>query len=384
MAAGSYLEPYKSWNSCLDDYEVISQCGSGTYGFVFKALHKKTRTIVAMKKVAKFPVEEGAPVEIKYLKRLFCSRNIVKLKDHFYTRDGELALIFEYMETDLWRLISGPSPNLPLLQTKCIMKQLFEGLYQCHSNGIMHRDIKPSNLLISSAGVLKLADFGLTTSFVTPPYLSNNVVSLYYRPPELLMGSHSYGPEIDIWSAGCILVELLTNNYLFAGANESEQLDMIFRVFGTPSEDIWPGVSQLPGWGLVEAVDPHPLRNLADLYDYLDPNALDLAMRLLSLDPKRRISSYDALQHPWFWTTPLPCHPSYLPNLWRSPTDPPRYGKDRNDLRRHYSLNMEKKEQSNNYNQYRTNKAGYKKPVLLYSEKIRRSQNRPRTCSIYG
>lgn len=181
--------------------------------------------------------------------------------------DGQLVLVFEYMETDLWRLISGPNANVPLLQIKCIMRQLFEGLYQCHTAGIMHRDVKrmiphqchcgsirlllwmsftltrihlhialslslssalhssitypppppltplpivclflnyhtASNLLINSDGVLKLADFGLTTSFVKPPYLSNNVVSLYYRPPELLMGSHSYGPEIDMWSAG--------------------------------------------------------------------------------------------------------------------------------------------------------------------------------------
>lgn len=185
------------------------------------------------------------------------------------------------METDLWRLISGPSPCLPLYHVKCIMKQLFEGLHQCHSAGIMHRDIKrkwliavslslwrvnilslASNLLINSNGVLKLADFGLTTSYVSPPHLSNNVVSLYYRPPELLMGCRAYGPEIDVWSAGCILVELLTNNYLFAGANETDQLDMIFKVFGTPSEHIWPGVTNLPGWGLAETLNCHPLRNL--------------------------------------------------------------------------------------------------------------------------
>jgi serine/threonine protein kinase len=299
----------------IDDYEIINQCGSGTYGFVFKAIHRQTRNIVALKKVSQFPVEDGnTPVEIKYLSQLCTSRNIIKLKDYFFTREGELALVFEYMETDLWRLISGPSACLPLFQVKCIMKQLFEGLHQCHSAGIMHRDIKPSNLLISSSGTLKLADFGLTTSYIAPPHLSNNVVSLYYRPPELLMGSRSYGPEIDVWSAGCILVELLTNNYLFAGANEAEQLDMIFKVFGTPSEEIWPGVTQLPGWGLVEsAAFQHPLRNLRDNFSFLDYNVLDLATRLLALDPKLRISSYEALQHPWFWTTPLPSHPTYVP-----------------------------------------------------------------------
>lgn len=331
----------------LGDYEILHQCGSGTYGSVFRAIHKVSRQLVALKKVTKYPVEEGFPVECKYLEQLCASKNVVNLMEYFYTADGQLVLVFEYMETDLWKLISGPNANVPLLQTKCIMRQLFEGLYQCHTAGIMHRDVKPSNLLINADGVLKLADFGLTTSFVKPPYLSNNVVSLYYRPPELLMGSHCYGPEIDMWSAGCILVELLTNNYLFAGANEADQLDMIFQVFGTPDEHIWPGVTQLPGWGLVESGKQHPMRDLHDNYRFLDSNVLDLASRLLQLDPKKRLSSYEALNHPWFYASPLPCPPSGLPALWKN-NPKIKKASTQASAQKHYQQQQQQQQQQNN------------------------------------
>lgn len=308
-----------------DDYEIVEQCGQGTYGFVFKAIHKQSKTIVALKKVTKFPTEDGAPVEIKYLSQLTTSRNVIRLRDHFFTKEAELVLVFEFMETDLWKLISVPGACLPLFHIKCVMKQLLEGLHQCHNIGVMHRDIKPSNLLINSSGILKLADFGLSTSFITPPYLSNNVVSLYYRPPELLMGSHSYGAEIDVWSAGCILVELFISDYLFAGSNDTEQLELIFKAFGTPTEEVWPGVTQLPGWGLAETGTQHPLRELKDNHANLEPHVMDLASKLLQMNPKKRISCQEALQHPWFSTTPLPSHPNNLPILWRQTTgEPPK------------------------------------------------------------
>jgi len=300
----------------MDDYEIVSKCGEGTYGCVFKALHKKTKQLVALKKIINVPKEDGLPVEIKYLTQLTSSKNVILIRDYFWNKDNNLCIIFEFMDYDLWRLMTGPNVTFDLLQIKCIVRQMLEGLYQCHSAGIMHRDVKPSNLLINTDGILKLADFGLTTSFLGSNYLSNNVVSLYYRSPELLMGSHSYGPEIDMWSVGCILIEMITNNYLFAGANEAEQLDLIFRIFGTPSEDIWPGVSQLAGWGSVEHKRRYPPQDLKHVLDFLSPEALDLVTRLLSMDPKKRISSFEALKHPWFWTTPLPCPPERLPRTW--------------------------------------------------------------------
>eukprot|EP01111_Echinosteliopsis_oligospora_P012653 TRINITY_DN4364_c0_g1_i1.p1 TRINITY_DN4364_c0_g1~~TRINITY_DN4364_c0_g1_i1.p1 ORF type:complete len:284 (+),score=54.48 TRINITY_DN4364_c0_g1_i1:149-1000(+) len=184
--------------SSLDDYEIISKCGEGTYGCVYKAIHKPSRQLVALKKVANVPKEEGAPVEIKYLSMLLTQPNIVNLMDYFWNSEGHLCLVFEYMEYDLWKLMTGPHVSFTMLQIKCLMKQMLEGLSQCHRSGIMHRDIKPSNLLINAEGVLKLADFGLTTTYKSPGRLSHNVVSLYYRPPELLLGSHAYGQLIFI------------------------------------------------------------------------------------------------------------------------------------------------------------------------------------------
>lgn len=304
--------------SSIEEYELLGKCGEGTYGCVYKAFHKQTRQLVALKKVNNVPKEEGSPVEVKYLSQLLSQKNVIHLRDYFWNKEGQLCIVFEYMEYDLWKLMTGPV-TFSMFQIKCLMKQMLEGLHQCHSTGIMHRDIKPSNLLISSEGVLKLADFGLTTTYLNQNNLSNNVVSLYYRPPELLLGSHSYGPEIDMWSVGCILIELITNNYLFAGSNDTEQLDLIFRVFGTPSDETWPGVSQLPGWGGVEKKkSKYPPQNLNDVFGFLSPEALDLARRLLSLDPKKRISSFDALTHAWFYTAPLPCSPQRLPSNWNN------------------------------------------------------------------
>jgi len=300
----------------MDDYEVVSKCGEGTYGCVFKALHKRTRQLVALKRIVNVPKEDGHSVEIKYLTKLTTAKNIVLIRDYFWHKEGELCIVFEFMEYDLWRLMTGPSVTFDPCQIKCIVRQMLEGLYQCHREGIMHRDVKPSNLLINAKGVLKLADFGLTTSFIESNYLSSNVVSLYYRSPELLMGSHCYGPEIDMWSVGCILIEMMTSNYLFAGANEAEQLDLIFRIFGTPSEEIWPGVSKLAGWGVVDARKKYPSQDLKQILDFLSPDALDLVTRLLALDPKKRISSWEALQHPWFSTSPYPCPPELLPKEW--------------------------------------------------------------------
>eukprot|EP01133_Synstelium_polycarpum_P016719 gene16719-19873_t len=258
----------------MEEYYILEKCGEGTYGSVFKAIHKQSNTIVALKKVSNVAKEDGVPVEIKYLEKLKDSPNIVDLKHHFYLNPNELFIVMEYIEGDLWKIMSNPQCSLSLGNIKIFIRQILEAVYQS------------ANLLINSDGELRLTDFGLSTSFMTfsDTKYSNNVVSLYYRPPELLLGSCRYGPEIDIWSVGCVLMEMLTNTYLFAGDGEAAQLSLIFSRFGTPSERMWP-------------VDSFPM-----LSQTL-PTLFDLATKMLAMDPKNRISSLDALNHPFFTTS---------------------------------------------------------------------------------
>ncbi|KAL6050229.1 Cyclindependent kinase, variant 2 [Balamuthia mandrillaris] len=215
------------------------------------------------------------------------------------------------MEHDLSGLLSLKDVNLTPAQIKCLMKQILEGMHQCHSSGVMHRDIKAANLLISN-GELKLADFGLATSYRRRDTFSTNVVTLWYRAPELLLGQGSYGPKVDMWSAGCIFIELLTRQSPFPGSDERNQMELIFKMCGTPNEKVWPGVSKLPGWKSIPRVQYRP-RLKQTFVEKVGEQAADLICKLLALDPEQRISASDALDHDYFWSTPMPCSPSELP-----------------------------------------------------------------------
>jgi len=192
------------------------------------------------------------------------------------------------------------------------MKQILEGLHQCHAAGIMHRDIKAANLLVTD-GVLKLADFGLATNYTRRPVFSTNVVTLWYRAPELLLGVTKYKAKVDIWSAGCIFIELLTRQSPFPGNNEKHQMDLIFRMCGTPTEENWPGVSKLEGYKLMQGIPLYRNRIREVFSNKIDPYALDLICKMLTLDPESRVTASQALDHDYFWTNPMPCQPSELP-----------------------------------------------------------------------
>ncbi|PIA52158.1 hypothetical protein AQUCO_01000202v1 [Aquilegia coerulea] len=327
------LDESPSWGSrSVDCFEKLEQIGEGTYGQVFMAREIKTGEIVALKKIRMDNEREGFPItairEIKILKKLHHD-NVIKLKEIVTSpgpeKDdngkldgnkykGSIYMVFEYMDHDLTGLSDRPGMRFTVPQIKCYMRQLLTGLHYCHVNQVLHRDIKGSNLLIDNEGNLKLADFGLARSFSNDHNgnLTNRVITLWYRPPELLLGTTKYGPAVDMWSVGCIFAELLHGKPILPGKNEPEQLNKIFELCGAPDEVNWPGVSKIPWYNNFKPSRPMK-RRVREVFKHFDRHALELLERMLTLDPSQRISAKDALDAEYFWNDPLPCDPKSLP-----------------------------------------------------------------------
>lgn len=237
--------------------------------------------------------------------------NIIKLEGLATSRmQYSLYLVFDFMQSDLTRIISHPSERLSEPQVKCYMQQLLSGLQHCHERGILHRDIKPSNLLLDKIGVLKIADFGLANFYHLKPKrpLTSRVVTLWYRAPELLLGSTDYGVGIDLWSAGCLLAEMFVGRPIMPGRTEVEQLHRIFKLCGSPLEDYWKKM-KLP-------TSFRPPQNKPSYQEYFKDfpaSSFYLLTTLLALDPTSCGSADSALQSEFFTSNPLPCNLSALP-----------------------------------------------------------------------
>ncbi|XVF58684.1 hypothetical protein PTKIN_Ptkin07bG0085500 [Pterospermum kingtungense] len=307
-----------------DSYDKLDKVGQGTYSNVYKARDRDTGKIVALKKV-RFNTSEPESVkfmarEIMMLQRLD-HPNIIKLEGLATSRmQYSLYLVFDFMQSDLTKVISRPGERLTEPQIKCYMQQLLSGLQHCHERGILHRDIKGSNLLIDRNGVLKIADFGLANFFNPKPKrpLTSRVVTLWYRAPELLLGSTDYGVGIDLWSAGCLLAEMFVGRPIMPGRTEVEQLHRIFKLCGSPSEDYWKKMKLPASFRPPQHYKP----GYQDAFGDFPDSSFGLLTMLLALDPSYRGTAASALQSEFFSSSPLACDLSGLPVIYKEDDEP--------------------------------------------------------------
>lgn len=332
--AGPQLLRFESggWGPCrhINNYETLNHIEEGSYGWVSRAKEITTGSIVALKKVKMDYKDDGFPIaalrEIALLQKAR-HNNIVDLREIVMGDSfDEVILVMEFLEHDLKTLQEDmPEPFLAS-EVKTLLRQLSSAVDFLHTNHIMHRDLKTSNILLNNRGLLKLTDFGMAR-LIPPPNapLTQLVVTLWYRAPELLLGTTSYGTSVDLWSLGCIFGELLQKEPLLSGKNEVDELNKIFTLCGLPSEKSWPGFYRLPNAKSLKL--PRDPKNSGSVirskFPFLTNAGVDLLGSLLSLNPEHRPTIREVLDHPYFKENPKP-KPSEM-----FPTFPSKAGQER-------------------------------------------------------
>ncbi|THD28676.1 Cell division protein kinase 9-B [Fasciola hepatica] len=310
----------KATTLVVDDYDILQKIGQGTFGEVFKARHKRSKEQFALKRLKTEQETEGFPVsalrEIRILSSL-SHENVVSLRGVCHKRAGpssnyryEFYLLFDICEHDLAGLLKNKI-EFSLGIKKNIMRQLLMGLDFLHKNNVLHRDLKKSNISIDRKGVLKIADFGLARLTMTsvcperPSRYTGRVVTLWYRPPEILLNDRYYGRPVDMWGAGCIMAELWTRYPIMQGENELAQLNLIIQLCGSITPEVWPNVKNLEAYQqaqLPKDVKRHVREKLTPKITC--PSAVDLTDKLIVLDPLKRLDADQALSHDLFHEDP--------------------------------------------------------------------------------
>eukprot|EP00887_Chlorella_sp_A99_P006259 scaffold3.g6259.t1 len=362
-----------------DKYELEDEVGHGAFSEVHRARDRATGELVALKHMH---LDDGMrrPLHVRReLAALQAVRhpNLVSLLGAHEQEFG-ISLALEYCLTDLRQLLeAGHGAPLEPGLAKAVASQLLTALAALHAAGYAHRDVAPSNLLISPAGLLKLADLGQARRLASggaaregaaaghasaaagraaegagegaaPNHaaaadhgtaadraaggenqdgagaLTPWVGTRWYRAPELLFGARAYTPAVDMWSAACVIAEMLGGRPLFPGTSDIDQLCHLAAQLGSVQEEAWPGVRDLPDWGKLSfpARDPAPLASA--LPPGTDPAALDLLQSLLRYDPAHRLSAAQALAHPYFAGEPVAAAPEALVAAARAAAAPRR------------------------------------------------------------
>ncbi|CBX99757.1 hypothetical protein IAQ61_003008 [Plenodomus lingam] len=309
------------WSPCrhTSNFETLNHIEEGSYGWVSRARSIISNEVVALKKVKMDYNQDGFPITaLREISILHKARhaNIVDLKEIVAGDEPqECILVMEFLEHDLKTLQEDMSEPFLASEVKTLLRQLTGAIEFLHENYILHRDLKTSNILLNNRGHLKLADFGMAR-YIPPPshsasHLTQLVVTLWYRAPELLLGTETYSTEIDMWSLGCIFGELLLKEPLFPGKNEVDQLSLIFYLAGLPSEKTWPGFYRLPNARSLKIPREHQHLNANSGFNrakfpFLTASGIELLSSLLSLNPEARPNAKEVLAHPYFKEQPKP------------------------------------------------------------------------------